>query len=161
MKNKKAVAGEGILMIYRLIIISFIALIILGLAAVFYDYYLNVRDAEAIILTKHIVNCVAPEGVVDLERFEGYENKLLDFCGIKNNDRFYANVKIFMNNKVKELEQGDAGIGWAENINEKSKTKFKKYEIGNYNSYYPAVIKNNSELVNGNFSVNVLVGPEF
>ena len=63
---KSGVLGEGILMMYRLAVVTFIAFVVLGVSSVFYSHYIDVRDAEAVIMTRNVVDCVAPEGVVNL-----------------------------------------------------------------------------------------------
>ena len=50
--NKRAAAGEAVWMIYRMIIVAVIAFIVLGLSFFAYDYYLDVRDVEAGVLTR-------------------------------------------------------------------------------------------------------------
>jgi len=167
--NKKGVAGEGLLTIYRLVLISLIALIILGLSAVFYDYYLDVRDVEARVLAKQIVNCLASEGILDLDGFsddkENKENALLDYCGIKNTKRFYVKVNVtdFLGDDIRVLEQGDSGVMWVKEIFEgKAKTeKIAKYEPGYFAGNYSVVIENEGAKINGEIFVEVLVSHEF
>jgi len=44
--NKKGDLGAGIMMIYRIIIIGFIAFAILGISTIKYSHYVDVRDAR-------------------------------------------------------------------------------------------------------------------
>jgi len=151
--NKKGVAGEGILMVYRLVLIGFIALIILGLAAVFYDYYIDVRGTEAMIMTREVVNCVAPSGVVDLTRFE---NGLLEVCGFDSGmERFY--VRVDVGGEI--LEQGDSGVEWVKEIfeNEDKVEAIKKYGPGYFEGEYNVLFNGEEKKM----KVEVLVSHEF
>ncbi len=113
-KGKKAVAGEMILTLYRIVLVSIIAVFVLGFASFAYDFYIEARDIEAGILAKQIVDCLAPEGSVNLLSLVGNENKILDYCGFKNMDRIYAKVLILdgAENEIEKLEQGDSGALW-------------------------------------------------
>jgi hypothetical protein len=99
MKYKNAVMGEGMLMIYRLVLIAFIAFIILGISSVFYYHYINVRDAEAKILTKEIVDCLTQKNFnIEIE-----SEKILDYCGFEQNEmsRFFIKINplVFLPNQ--------------------------------------------------------------
>tara|TARA_Y100000310_G_C20445210_1_gene698061 strand:- start:237 stop:800 length:564 start_codon:yes stop_codon:yes gene_type:complete len=174
--HKRAMMGEGLLMIYRLILISFIALIILGLSAVFYDYYLDVRDAEARIVAKEVVNCMAPEGVVDLSKFVDVEkkNNLLEFCGFDKSElnRFYIDAEIMVGGDVvKKIEQGDSGSAWVYELflkdikqgTEKT-AKIAKYKPGHFfnQDLKVSVLESGSEeKKSGNIKLEVFVNHEF
>ena len=163
-------------MIYRLILISFIALIILGLSAVFYDYYLDVRDAEARIVAKEVVNCMAPDGVVDLSKFADVENEnnLLEFCGFDKSElnRFYIDAEIMVGGDVvKKIEQGDSGSAWVYELflkdikqgTEKT-AKIAKYKPGHFfnQDLKVSVLESGSEeKKSGNIKLEVFVNHEF
>ena len=163
--NKKAAIGEGILMIYRLFLVAIIAIIILGVSAIFYDYYINVRDVEARIMAKQTVNCLVPDGIIDLNKIKSYEqNFLKDLCGINNLDRFYVTVNVSENNnQVILLQQGDSGAAWIKDIfkNKNLVSKIEKYEPGQFNRDYPANLVREGKSVRSNINVEVFVNNEF
>ncbi len=152
--GKKGVMGEGILMIYRLMLISFIALVVLGVAAVFYDYYVDVRDVEARIMAVNVVNCLSPNGMFIANNFEGYENKILEYCGIYNSGRFYINVSV----SGKKYKDGDSGLLWIREmyVNTAGES-VKKYEPGYFSEVYPVIVDGQDEKLN----IEVLVNHEF
>lgn len=161
--NKKAAMGEGILMIYRLVLLTFIALIVFGLSAVYYEYYIDIRGSEAGILGKDIVNCLAPQGVfvnVPLE----YQNKILDYCGIKNTARFYVNVSVLRvdNSLFTSLQQGDSGAKWVKDINPNLlQGEAKTYVPGVFSKDYPIILIGADGKTNdGKLNVEVLVSHE-
>jgi len=168
LKNKKAATGEAILMLYRIVLISFIALVILGIAAIFYDYELDVRNIEAEILAKKVIDCLAPSGELNLDSFpENRDDKLLDYCGIKNIERFYINVKVFseQNQILKKFEQGDSGAGWVMEILKGVPTgsKFEnleKYRPGYLYSDYLLVIIESGNKIKGGIEIEVVVQHE-
>ncbi len=166
-KYKKAAIGEGVLMIYRLVLVALIAIIILGLSAIYYDYYIDVRNVEARILTKQVVNCLAPEGVVYLGELSGQEMKILDYCGIKNIERFYVKINISENNnQLALLQQGDSGAGWVREIFknrdlEKLRAEIEKYEPGFFSWTYTINLIKGGKSIKSSMYVEVLVSHEF
>jgi len=106
-------------MIYRLLMISFVAFVILGVSSVFYDHYIDVRDTEAALMTRQIVDCVAPEGVLNLDSLSKDEKKnILLYCGFEELEveRFFARVTVNdSSGKVDQLSHGDSGalVGFA------------------------------------------------
>jgi hypothetical protein len=100
--NKHAAIGEGIINIFRIILIALIALVILGSSAVIFDYYINVRSLEAQILVNQVTRCLAPNGVFDASKIEKQAGEmkvdvnynLLDYCGIENKKRFYVSAYV-------------------------------------------------------------------
>lgn len=162
--NKSGAIGEGVLMIYRLVLVALIAIIILGLSAVYYDYYIDVRNVEARILTKQTVNCLAPEGVVDLGKLSGQEMKILDYCGIKNTERFYVKINISENNnQIALLQQGDSGAGWVREIfkNREMTKNIEKYEPGFFSWTYTINLLKDGKSIKSSMYIEVLVSHEF
>jgi len=102
--DKRAAIDESILMIYRLLLISFVALVFLGVASTSYDYYIDVRDVEATIMAKQSVNCLAPKGVINFSRFTGMEKKFLEVCGYGGNlGRIYVKAEVMKGSSLELL----------------------------------------------------------
>jgi len=161
MKNKRGILGEGVLMIYRLLLVSLLAFIILGVSSVFYIHYIDVRDAEARIIAREVVNCLAPEGIFEhLEK----NNEILVSCGFDDREikRFYVDVvvKDSFGNEVVKFSQGDSGAIWIKEIfssNAKFESKdIGRYEPGYYKEIFPVVIDGDI----GEMKVEVLVNAQ-
>ena len=154
---KRAVAGEMFLTIYRLFIVTIIAFFVLGVSAFAYDYYLDVRDIEARVLARGVVNCVAPEGVVNLQRFDGKEKSFLEICEMKNLDRFYVSVIVLDNSgkEIGKLEQGDSVLLWTEEIYKKGS------QIKNIEKYNPGYYLQEYSVKDRKIKVEVLISHEF
>lgn len=162
--SKKGAIGEGVLMIYRMVLVAVIAIIIIGLSAIYYDYYINVRGVEARILTKQIVNCLAPEGIVDLAKItDESRTKILDYCKINHADRFYVRISVYENNNPIVLQQGDSGLEWVKEIykNKESVQDIKKYEPESFSASYNINLAKDGKLTKSFFSVEVWVSHEF
>ena len=173
--NKHAVAGEMILMIYRVVIIAIIAFFVLGVSAFAYDYYLDVRDIEARILAREVVNCVAPAGVLDLEKFKGKETDILDVCEIENTDRFYINVSFcqldpsFVKGVICKdvLSHGDSGLLWIKELYEGKKVdSLKKFNPVVYvfkegEAEYMVLFNSEGKFKTGKLKMEVLISHEF
>ncbi len=172
MIGKKGMAGESIMMIYRLMLISIIAIVILGLAAVFYDYYIDVRSLEAGILNQKVTNCLAPEGILDLTKINDEQGKnILDYCGIKNVGRMFVRVNVSSTSDGKSMaffQQGDSGSSWVRDLYKNSwdsTGKIRKYEPGySYSGSsdgYNIWILDSGKKISGKLIVEAFVNHEF
>ncbi|MBU3923462.1 MAG: hypothetical protein KJ592_00940, partial [Nanoarchaeota archaeon] len=95
--GKRGALGEWVVTLYRLLVVSFVAFIILGVSSVFYAHYIDVRDAEAVVMTRQVVDCVAPFGIVDMGVFSGDDKKgILSYCGFDDAEvgRFFVRVVV-------------------------------------------------------------------
>lgn len=156
-KSKRSALGEGILMIYRLFLVAFIAIVILGANAVFYDYYIDTKPAEAGLLGKQVYSCISENGGINLDKLNGKENSILDYCGIKG-DNLYAHIEISFKDKTKKFEQG-SGLAWIAGISKESlKGSMSKNipgefemefnaEVSELSVNYPAVVKINAKVM--------------
>jgi len=114
--NKKGAIGEFALMIPRLFLVAFIALVVLGMSFFAYDYYLDVKSAEAFLLTKNIVNCLAPDGILNISSLSPEsEDHVLDYCKIKTIKKVYVRSEVMAfdaseqrSKIIKTLQQGDS-----------------------------------------------------
>lgn len=162
--KKKGVLGEGIIMIYRVFLVSFIALIVFGVSNIFYTYYLDVKDAEAVLLSRQVIDCLNKKGYLNISEVEPKSEKILDYCKIKNTKRFYVNVKISNGSeKLAEFYQGDKGKLWQINLygeSEKRGLEIKKYKPGYFSADYPILVIKDEKLLEGNLKLEVLVNDE-
>lgn len=166
MKSKKGVMGEGILMIYRLVLVSFIAFVVLGVSSIFYNYYVDVRDAESWLLARQVSDCLNPQGEINLSLIDpSNEGKILDYCGITQNERFYVGIEIFEGNKkIKDFYQGDSGSLWQVDLYNTHKgisAEIGKYRPGHYRFEYPVILNNDDRRAEGVLKMEVLVTHEF
>lgn len=165
---KKGVAGETVINIYRLLVISLIALVILGMSAVFYDYEINVRDSEARILVKQTMNCLARNGTLYLENFD--EENVLESCGFNSNlDSVYMKIEIlnFSDEKIGELKQGDSSLLWIKDIfKDDLQEGIRKYKPGYFpreedvekkTHLFPVFLVNDSERKEAKLKFEVLI----
>lgn len=166
MRNKKGAIGEGIVMIYRLLLVSFIAFVILGISSVFYAHYIDVRDAEARVLAREVVGCVSPDGVLDLDVLSGDDRKnILFYCGFDSveSERFYVELSVEGSGESVRLSQGDSGLLWVLEVfeNDKMSEGLKKYEPGYYEWSYPVWVLDGGDKFEGEVIGRVLVSDEF
>ena len=109
------------------------------------------------------MNCLAPEGVVDLGRFEGVEKKFMSECDFDEEElkRFYIYANFSINGKgLQEFENGDSGVSWIKKLFKSgSGTKsIDKYEPGFVSWTYPVVILGKGS---GEVKLEVYVNHEF
>lgn len=143
--NKRGATGEGIVTIYRVMLVAIIAFIVLGFSAVFYSYNIDVRSVEANIMVKNLVNCLTPSGSFDLTKIPSDKaSHILDYCGIKNDPRIYVQIEVNdgAGHSMNILSQGDTNI---EQLNSFLESVTKSganvnYQPGFASIYYPADI---------------------
>ena len=165
MIGKKAESNEMFMMIIRILIVTVIAGVILIFSAFVYGYYINVRAVEAGILAKSVVNCFAPEGVVNLDLLVGAEGNLLSFCEFnQETTRFYVNVSIVGSNglPIRKFSYGDSGIAWIKTLFESGAdvSAIKKYELGSFSRGYDVIVSQGGKRESGKLIVGVLVSNE-
>ena len=157
--NKRAAMGEGVFMIFRLVLVSIIAFTIFGIASIFYAYHIDVRDAEAIILTRQVSECLAPEGVLNLDGIsEEFRNSILSYCGFAN-ERFYVGVEVLngAGDVIAEFSQGDSGASWVRKLTQGAG----KYDPGYRTFEYHVFIVQGISEVEGKIKMEVVVSHEF
>lgn len=167
MINKKAEStGDAVFNMYRVLLVSFIALVILGVAGIVYSYNIDVRDSEAMIFARDIVNCVAPSGVLDLNVFNNYSKKdIFSVCGYGNSEkkRFFISISVYMSNmEVSNLTAGDEPLAMVQKLyGSDSDTKdIEEYRPGYYDKRFPAnILKNGAEMY-GEIKVEVVTRDE-
>ena len=152
-------------MIYRIFLVAVIAIVIIGLSALFYEYYINVRGAEAKILAKQVVNCLAPNGEIKMMELGGSaESDLLGYCGMKNTERLFVRAHIRQENSPDDLnllKSGDEGVQAIKNMYDKlgaAMNSQNKFEPGSYGKEFPVNIVMASGIVRGKLIVEVIVG---
>ena len=55
--NKLGQTGEAIIMMYRVLMVSIVAVTVFFMVSLYYDFYADTLDREAIVLNRAIVNC--------------------------------------------------------------------------------------------------------
>ena len=152
------------MMMYRMLVVSFIAVVILGISSVFYVHYIDVRDAEAVVLAKVVVDCISPSGVLDLA-LVGDEG-VLSYCGFDGNEveRFYVSVSVLDSDdkKIGDLSEGDSGAMWVREIFDDAKVAvgLKKYEPGYFPWEYPVFVLRDGVKVEGVVKMEVLINSD-
>jgi len=162
MINKKGQSGVSILIIYRVLLVSFIAFVILGLSSVFYSYEINARDSESIIFAKQIIDCIAPNGVLNLDNLGENKNNIFSFCGFDDLEGEKIFLSIVISNETDEIDKlgdGDEGLRWVQAIysSELKTDSIKKYEPGYYNGVFKIRVLNEGLYGDAEMRVEVIV----
>ena len=113
--NKSGQVGEGLLMMYRLLIVTAVAFVIFGVSSVFYDYEIDVRDAEARLLGREVFDCLAPSGVLNLDDIPEEDfGSIVSYCGFQSSERIYVGVDVMdsSDKRIVGLYEGDSGALW-------------------------------------------------
>lgn len=159
-KNKKGAIGESVLMMYRIFLVLIIAFFILGVGAFTYSYYIDIRDAEAILFARDVAKCISPDGIINVNTFPADDGKFLEnYCKFKGAERFYAKVVVKSENIEKNLSEGNNNLAWTEGIyqNEELTEGIRKYKPGILHPINFPVIVNGK---GGTMQISVIVNPE-
>lgn len=106
-------------MIYRVLLICIVAVGVFGLFAISYEYYVDVRDAEAVILAREVSSCLVGDGVLRLGDFDEDED-VLSYCDFDEDERFYVGVNVSNSSgDLMMLESGDSGALWVRDLFDK------------------------------------------
>ena len=165
MMSKVGQLGEGVSGIMKIVLVSFVALVVLGLSNVFYNHYIDVRDSEARILSKQIINCFAPDGELDLGVIpEGTE--IFSYCDFSGGEmeRFFARLWVKDGERVvRKYVEGDEGALWVKKLYDSGLAgeNIKQYEPGYFQNQYAVYVVNGSSRFQGDLYVEVLVKDEF
>ena len=163
--EKCGALGGGVLMVTRVLMVIFIAFIIFGIASVFYAYHIDVRDAEAAIMGRNVVKCLASDGVFDFDDYpDGELDKLLIYCGFGDAElgRVFARV-VFTSggNELARLYQGDSGTLWVREIFKNKGVNLGEglgqYEPGYFNWDYSVFVLKDGARVDAKMNVEVLM----
>ena len=165
--GKKGALGEGVIDIYRLLVVTIIAVVILGLSAVFYQYYVDVRESEATIFSRQIFDCISSSGVVDLDSVLASKD-LLSYCGLEGINEVYIVLEFYNSSggELAKFEEGDSSIrsiySFFAATSSESTEKIKKYEPGHVfmgshpqNTYGPLRIIHNKKEIEGGMLLDV------
>jgi len=181
--NKRGATGigMGIQMIVKMLLLSVIALGVFALSAIFYEYHVDVRDAEARILAREMVECLSPNGVLDLDVVsprddsgEPGEDNIMIYCGFSNVGRFYVGVDVLdgAGTRVEKLEQGNSGALWVRDLFDKAEgltgaviagdavravDKIVKYDPGYFVFEYPVFVVSEGDRFEGKVKAEVLI----
>ena len=176
--RKRAQMGEGILTIYRLLMVIVVAFVVFGVGSISYSHYIDVRDAEARILAHEISNCLSLNGVLNLDEISEKEHEsIISYCGVSQSERFYVEVNVVDSSEkeIVKMYQGDSGALWVKELfgkvavegnnildgNEKNVEIIKKFNPGYYKFEYPVFVLKDGEKIEGKIKMEVLVNHEF
>jgi len=167
MNKKGADMGEAIVMIYRLLVISLIAFVVFGVSSIYYNYEIDVRDAEARILSHEISECLSGEGILNLNEIpvEDY-GRIISYCGFDFSDRFYVGVNVAdsFGKELARFYQGDSGALWVKelfvevgNSVLKNNVNLEKYNPGYFKFNYPVFVLKDGVKREANIEMEVLI----
>lgn len=120
MRSKKGLVGwDMVEMVPRIFMIILVAVGVFGLYVLSYEYYIDVRDAEAIILAREVSDCLVGNGVFVLSDVVGSEYEILEYCGFEGDlERVYVDVRVLDSGGVEflELKSGDSAALWVRDL---------------------------------------------
>jgi hypothetical protein len=87
--------SEAIIMMYRIFLVMVVAMSVFFVVALYYDFYVDSLNSEAIVLNRAVVRCLSDD-LVDLHELNDFNYTLLDYCGIEDggDERLYVWVDI-------------------------------------------------------------------
>jgi len=172
MNKRGSGVGEVVEIIPALVVISIIALSVFGVSSSSYVYEISIRDVEARVMARQVVECLSPEGILELEKLDGYEKKILSYCGFSNSDRFYVGIEVADNvgSKIADFSEGDSGKRWVKELfrsavltgnavlfENTNVEKIVKYNPGYFDYEYSSYVLDGKNEFEGKIKIEVLV----
>jgi hypothetical protein len=165
MMNERGQMAEGINTMYRLFMVSVVAFIVFGVGSFVYSYQIDVRDAEAHILAREIVNCLTDDGSLDLS---GEIDGMIENCGVVDIERAYVGVEVvdLDGKEIASFSEGDSGALWMKDLYGKvvatgnslvGTEGIGEYEPGYYKADYFVVVLSDNRKFDGKMKLEVLI----
>jgi len=164
MKNKRGQMAEGINMMYRLFMVTVVAFVVFGAGSFVYSYYIDVRDVEARILIRSVVDCLIEDGILDLN------GELLEGCEVAKSERVYVGIEVVDEGgqEIADFDIGDSGALWIKDLFGEVVDGGKavlghetngvaKYRPGYYESNYSVFVVDGENRQRGKMFMEVLV----
>lgn len=170
--------AEGINMMYRLFMVSVVAFIVFSAGSLSYNYYIDARDVEARIMARDVVECLAGDGVLNLDGIRKDDrDAIVGYCGFPPSDRFYVGVEVLdsSGSVIEKMKEGDSGMLWIGDLFGrvrdfsgnviagkvvKGLDDMVQYEPGYYFANYSVFVVNEGKREEGKIGVEVLVNYE-
>ena len=115
-------------------------------------------------MVRNVVDCLAPEGVIDLGGFnEEDKTGILSYCGFddRESERFYVKVGVRdVDDNVVEFSQGDSGAMWVLDVFKSVDSvseEMKRYDPGYSKEVYDVIVVGDEGSDYGKIEVEVLV----
>lgn len=178
--DKVGATGFGILTLYRILLVSVVALVVFFLSGLFYTYYIDVRTGEAKLISRGLADCLFGDGLFVIGSVDG-EN-LPEFCGLKGElNRVYVRARFYnfsdvsrrvsfpgeyldathLTKPIYSIEWGDSGVLWVRDfLSHAGRGAQKKYVPGLSVEGYRVVLKKNRDFLEGYVLMEVAVGDE-
>jgi len=159
MINKHAATGEGILNIYRMLIVTIIALVILGSSSLFYNYYIDIRSVESVIISKQVINCLAPDASLSLDFMGSFQDAMkekLSKCNLISESRYLRIMLFFDSDPKRELSAvfGNTALNTIKSSSSGTvKSVNARYFPGCASEQYRIIIGENSNKLDGVLNV--------
>ncbi len=135
--------SEAIIMMYRIFMVMIVAMSVFFVVALYYDFYVDSLNSEAIVLNRVVVKCLS-ENPVSIDVLNDFNYTFLDYCEIEDggDSRLYVRVNISGN----IYEHGDSGVRAIRETFDSGADIGKVYRPGFSSGEYQ--IKIDSELIN-------------
>lgn len=167
MKTKRGKATDSaIITIYRIFLVLLVAIIFSVLSSMFYSYEISVRDSEAMIFGRQMVDCIAPNGILNLDSLNVKDRgDIFSFCGFDKSEtkRFFLSVAVDENGKeIDKLVGGDEGLSWVRKVYTSGfkTTSIEQYKPGYYRGVFSVEILKGNVEKNGKINLEVIVKDE-
>jgi hypothetical protein len=162
MMNKRG--GEEILMIYRIVIVTIVAFVILGTSSIIYNYTVNTRDTEGMLLGRTIMDCIGKDSSIDLDSMEDFKWDMFGYCDLNIEEEFaFVSLKFYRGEEeLEKITGGDESLEWVRKIytSNLKVESIKDYEPGYYHSRFPMIYYYNEEMIDGEVVLEVIINAQ-
>ena len=160
MIGKHAAMGESMITIYRIMLVTLVTVIVLGVSVVAYDYEVNTRDTDAMLIARAITECVSVNGIFDPE-----VEDIFSFCGFDKSvgENIFVSLEIMDEGEsIYKVTGGDESLIWVKRIytSNLKTTSIDKYEPGYFNGVFPVAVLKDDRKIKAEMLVEVIIKNE-
>jgi hypothetical protein len=122
-KNKKGQLGQAVTWLHKFFILILVIGGVVGIVMAYYSHQIDVRDVEADIIARNLIECMAPEGDIII-----FNKEVIEDCLAFDKNEIFINISL-----------GDDFVALGDDFLEilcKADTKAKQYPACLEQNYY-------------------------
>ena len=163
--NKRGSTDETALMIYRIVFVTIIAFVILGVSSVVYNYAIKTQNTEGMLLGRVVLDCITEEGPIDLVSLGEFKEDMFSYCGITApEDYAFISLKFYDSGglEFEKITYGDEGLEWVNKIytNDLGVSSIEEYEPGYFDTKLDIHFIDDGEYSFGTILLEVIINGE-
>lgn len=164
MISKKASGpmDDSVIMIYRVFFLVFVVFVLHGISSLSYDYQVNLYDLDSMIFSRTITDCVASNGIFDIEILN---EDIFEYCGLDESHKedFFVIIDVISQDSSWNFKYGNYNLEWINNIyvNNMTSQEIEVYRPGYFVNEFEALASSNGKVFDSKIKIGVVFQDDF